>query len=65
MAVDPVGLDFTLDSKVVDKPNRTATITGSIYWNGVKRATFTLVIDASDTSKATTDFGYKLQMIPV
>lgn len=62
MAVDPVGLDFTIDSKVVDKPNRKATITGSVYWNGVKRAVFTLAIDASDTSKSVADFGYSFQM---
>lgn len=65
LAVDPIGLDFTLDSKTVDKPNRTAEIRGSIYWNGVKKATFTLTLDAKDQSKAVGDFGYGFQLTPV
>ena len=65
MAVDPQGLDFTLDSKTVNKAARTAVVVGSVYWNGVKRATFTLTLDAADTSKNISDFAYGFQMTPV
>lgn len=64
MPIDPQGLDFDLVRKVVDKPQRTAFVDFDIYWNGVKRGTFTLSLDAKDQSKATTDFAYSLNYIP-
>lgn len=64
MAVDPVGLDFDVVGKTLDKPNRKATVVFDVYFNGVKRGQFTLILDAGDISKATTDFAYKLGYVP-
>ena len=64
MPVDPVGVDIDPESKVLDKPNKTCTYTGGVYWNGVKVATITLVFDADEHSKQTGAFGFSSQLVP-
>lgn len=64
MPIDPVGLDLQVESKQLDKPNRTATITASLWWNGVKKATFTMVLDAKDQSKAVDSFSVTTNVVP-
>lgn len=64
MAVDPVGADFEVESKSLDKPNRRATITAGIYWNGVKLATLAFTLDANGTLKSGDGFAYQTMVLP-